>query len=273
MFEAHPIRLEEDDVTCRVHAERLGTARYCGSYCVLSARLGGGCMGPQDAFMQAGVMVTSIGCDGVEWITNDCHDHALQPADLTIVLEDDCWKYGCFKAKLRSLQLQYMLLFQAKLKVLFQGKAHFFQTPEEVWGRLEERLQLARKIAKSRVGPQLIPGSGPHSVPQHEPSHRKPRLVRQRRPSRCQKSRFTQTLTPPLDSEGDTIIVAKKSKEAQRQAPTADDLTRCGDKVDPDSRHPLTSAIAHLKEGERALDMPSPVDDIEPTGVLPSPAI
>lgn len=43
------------------------------------------------------------------------------------------------KQKLRAMELQYMLLYPAKLKVLAQGKAHFFESPEEVWEWLEVR--------------------------------------------------------------------------------------------------------------------------------------
>ncbi|KAJ1186709.1 hypothetical protein NDU88_003490 [Pleurodeles waltl] len=41
------------------------------------------------------------------------------------------------KRKLKELGYTYMLLFQAKLKVLHAGHSHFFQTPEAVWDRLE----------------------------------------------------------------------------------------------------------------------------------------
>ncbi|KAJ1170724.1 hypothetical protein NDU88_002597 [Pleurodeles waltl] len=41
------------------------------------------------------------------------------------------------KQKLRALQLQYILLYPAKLKVVAQVKAHFFDTLSEVWEWLE----------------------------------------------------------------------------------------------------------------------------------------
>ena len=37
------------------------------------------------------------------------------------------------KRKLCNMNLKYMLLYQAKLKVILQGKSHLFECPEEVW--------------------------------------------------------------------------------------------------------------------------------------------
>ncbi|KAJ1085252.1 hypothetical protein NDU88_005385 [Pleurodeles waltl] len=43
------------------------------------------------------------------------------------------------KAKLRSMGLLYMLLCPVRLKVISGGTARFFDTPEDVWQRLEVR--------------------------------------------------------------------------------------------------------------------------------------
>ena len=41
------------------------------------------------------------------------------------------------KQKLRAMDIRYMLLYPAKLKVISQGKSHFFERPEEVWNWLD----------------------------------------------------------------------------------------------------------------------------------------
>ncbi|KAJ1192470.1 hypothetical protein NDU88_001777 [Pleurodeles waltl] len=41
------------------------------------------------------------------------------------------------KAKLRAMNIRYMLLYPARLKVLSGGKSHFFKRPEEEWRWLE----------------------------------------------------------------------------------------------------------------------------------------
>ncbi|KAJ1206324.1 hypothetical protein NDU88_001731 [Pleurodeles waltl] len=41
------------------------------------------------------------------------------------------------KAKLRAMNVRYMLLYSARLKVISGGRSHFFNRPEEVWRLLE----------------------------------------------------------------------------------------------------------------------------------------
>mgnify|MGYP002804549248 CR=1 FL=1 len=54
------------------------------------------------------------------------------------------------KKKLREINLQYMLLYPAKLKVISQGKTHFFERPEEVWNWLEMWDQIPVKTMNSK---------------------------------------------------------------------------------------------------------------------------
>ena len=47
--------------------------------------------------------------------------------------------YTGVKQKLRERNVKYMLLYPAKLKIIHNGKTHFFETPEEVWDWMEIR--------------------------------------------------------------------------------------------------------------------------------------
>ena len=41
------------------------------------------------------------------------------------------------KQKLRAMEVKYMLLYPAKLRVIYKGQSHFFEKPEEVWQWLD----------------------------------------------------------------------------------------------------------------------------------------
>ncbi|KAJ1110124.1 hypothetical protein NDU88_007479 [Pleurodeles waltl] len=56
------------------------------------------------------------------------------------------------KAQLRAINIRYMLLYLARLKVLSGGKSHFFEHPEEVWRWLEvwEKSGTGRSVRPTR---------------------------------------------------------------------------------------------------------------------------
>ncbi|KAJ1140003.1 hypothetical protein NDU88_006364 [Pleurodeles waltl] len=58
--------------------------------------------------------------------------------DYTCEVQARRCSYEGVKQKLRAMQLTYMLLFPARLKVLFNGKAFFFDSPETAWDWLME---------------------------------------------------------------------------------------------------------------------------------------
>ncbi|KAJ1218922.1 hypothetical protein NDU88_006493 [Pleurodeles waltl] len=62
------------------------------------------------------------------------------------------------KAKLRAMNVTYMLLYLACLKVLSGRKSHFFDRPEKVW-RCRTKLLLAGRRGPAVVTPGLVDGS------------------------------------------------------------------------------------------------------------------
>ena len=62
----------------------------------------------------------------------DNHKIMLFP-DYTPQVQKARKTYEAVKIKLRAMGLQYMLMFPAKLKVIHEGKTHFFSTSREAW--------------------------------------------------------------------------------------------------------------------------------------------
>mgnify|MGYP002804399224 CR=1 FL=1 len=62
----------------------------------------------------------------------DNHKIMLFP-DYTPQVQKARKTYEAVKIKLRAMGLKYMLMFPAKLKVIHEGKAHFFSTSREAW--------------------------------------------------------------------------------------------------------------------------------------------
>ncbi|KAJ1203015.1 hypothetical protein NDU88_006810 [Pleurodeles waltl] len=69
--------------------------------------------------------------------------------------------YEHVKQKLRSMQLTYMLLFPARLKVLMDERSFFFESPETAWGWLTEEGRVAWKgpLRSGRGSPALGPAA------------------------------------------------------------------------------------------------------------------
>ncbi|KAJ1168354.1 hypothetical protein NDU88_000280 [Pleurodeles waltl] len=66
-----------------------------------------------------------------------------------------------FKAKLRAMNIRFMLLYPAHLKVLSGGKSYFFERPEEVWRWLEMWDKVAPGRPEGSGGaPRRASGSG-----------------------------------------------------------------------------------------------------------------
>ena len=51
--------------------------------------------------------------------------------DYSLQVQKNRCSYDKVKQNLRTLEIRYMLVYPAKLKVIYQGKAIFFTTPEE----------------------------------------------------------------------------------------------------------------------------------------------
>lgn len=81
------------------------------------------------------------------------------------------------KAKLRSLQLQYALLYPARLRVVYQSLTLFFETPEEVFSWTDETVRL-----RAHTPPNLRPVS-----PMRNPTREPPKI--KSKPSRRSRSR------------------------------------------------------------------------------------
>ncbi|KAJ1106551.1 hypothetical protein NDU88_003952 [Pleurodeles waltl] len=57
--------------------------------------------------------------------------------DYTLAVQRDQTSYMHLKRRLRAVSLDYSLLFPAKLRIVAEGKAHFFTMPEAAWEWLE----------------------------------------------------------------------------------------------------------------------------------------
>ena len=59
--------------------------------------------------------------------------------DYTAAIQQQRASFMGVKRKLRELQYKYALLFPARLKIMTDGKSHFFDNPPEAWSWLEQR--------------------------------------------------------------------------------------------------------------------------------------
>ena len=64
------------------------------------------------------------------------HTVSIYP-DYTRQVQEARKSFLLAKQKLRAMEIKYMLLYPAKLKVIYKGKSHFFEHPEEVWQWLD----------------------------------------------------------------------------------------------------------------------------------------
>ncbi|KAJ1107224.1 hypothetical protein NDU88_004617 [Pleurodeles waltl] len=67
------------------------------------------------------------------------------------------------KAKLRAMNVRYMLLYPVRLKALSGGRSHFFEQPEEVWRWLEmwDKVTPSRLTGTGGVAHRASRGDGP----------------------------------------------------------------------------------------------------------------
>ncbi|KAJ1161340.1 hypothetical protein NDU88_001827 [Pleurodeles waltl] len=81
--------------------------------------------------------------------------------------------YQQVKQKLRAMQLSYMLLFPAWLKVIMAGRAHFFESPEEAWDWLtEEGIEAQKGPLKQGGGEPSREGPHPFGrIPEEPETH------------------------------------------------------------------------------------------------------
>ncbi|KAJ1091303.1 hypothetical protein NDU88_004430 [Pleurodeles waltl] len=80
-------------------------------------------------------------------------EHVTWTPDYTNKVQNSRKRFLEVKAKLRSMNIRYMVLYPAHLKVLSGGRSHFFEKPEEVWRWLEmwDKAALGRPTGARRV--------------------------------------------------------------------------------------------------------------------------
>lgn len=135
-----------------------------------------------------------------------------------------------------------MLLFPAKLKVIFQGTTQFFQTPDEAWSWIKERPLLGRRTsqAKERMGS----------------SQERPKEKCQRRVLNVRRVTAGTTMRSLRPREDRPQI--SDSEDDADQTPAAQSLRRSSEYVttemsereesaDVDSEHPLLESIQRLE--------------------------
>ncbi|KAJ1218179.1 hypothetical protein NDU88_005762 [Pleurodeles waltl] len=79
-------------------------------------------------------------CPDLRW-----NNHNLVFPNYTCEVQYRCRSYKSVKQKLRAMQLTYMLLFPARIKVFMDGKYFFFDSSEAAWDWLTEEGRLARR--------------------------------------------------------------------------------------------------------------------------------
>ncbi|KAJ1155330.1 hypothetical protein NDU88_008060 [Pleurodeles waltl] len=102
--------------------------------------------------------------EGLQW---ENHKILIFP-DYTREVQTRRRSYEHVKQKLKAMQLSYMLLFPARLKVLMAGKAYFFESPENAWDWLTEEGVGARREPMKPTGGALREGppvEGPGGAP------------------------------------------------------------------------------------------------------------
>ena len=95
--------------------------------------------------------------------------------------------YEAVKIKLRAMCLKYMLMFPAKLKVLHDGRAHFFSTPQEAWDWATESPNI-----KCNPAPQWGSGAAPKERRPND-DYREEGGKHKRRRSRSRRNRIVMT--------------------------------------------------------------------------------
>ena len=64
------------------------------------------------------------------------HTITIYP-DYTKRVQESRKSFLSVKQKLRAMDIKYMLLYPARLRVIYNGQSHFFEQPEEVWQWLD----------------------------------------------------------------------------------------------------------------------------------------
>ena len=68
--------------------------------------------------------------------------------DYTLAVQHQRSTFLLIKNILRELGLKYSLLFPARLRVVQNGKVHFFDAPADAWTWIEERVEGVGPIAQ-----------------------------------------------------------------------------------------------------------------------------
>ena len=115
--------------------------------------------------------------------------------------------YEAVKIKLRAMGLQYMLMFPAKLKVIHEGKTHFFSTSREAWDWATESPHITCNAV-----PEWGAGLGPREKRENTDQTKEGSKMKR------QRSRSRRTRPRPTDPWGGTNL----QQEARPGATTPD---------------------------------------------------
>ena len=123
--------------------------------------------------------------------------------DYTLHVQQQRRSFLAVKQEMRAMQILYMLLFPAKLKVLHVGVAHFFVTPQEGWTWLEKSLQ-KNSGEPSQNGSLINSGRDKRWREWRTPRKRGRKTTRDKRGK-------TQLGTPQQDNHGESTDSAREN--------------------------------------------------------------
>ena len=127
--------------------------------------------------------------------------------------------FEAVKIKLRAMGLQYMLMFPAKLKVIHEGKTHFFSTSREAWDWATE---------SPHIVCNAVPGWGSGAVPKEKRA--KTDLSKDGSKAKRQRSRSSRSRPRRTDTGRGT-----RSHEGTQPEATGSDPEEGSDLINPGS--------------------------------------
>ncbi|XP_078533946.1 uncharacterized protein LOC144820215 [Lissotriton helveticus] len=160
--------------------------------------------------------------------------------------------FDAVKAKLRDLKIQYMLLFPAKLKVIYKEKTYFLTHPEDAWQWLEERPPLRRR--EEGEWDATVTGA----TPGNQWETVKARRTRRTRatgkmqttpyPSQTRTPRRQQNPgSPQQDSQAGSRFRSLASQDRSEGEEDTGGITSGSDEAEVRSLHPLVAAINEME--------------------------
>lgn len=116
--------------------------------------------------------------------------------DYTVIVQKQRLSYQPIKQKLRKLQVNYALLFPARLKIIYDKKTHFFESPADV----EEWLDVMGLDASQRTDPEAT-------------SQRSDRSLRSARRQAKRRPPLPKTVVPLLSQQRQEQSIARTIAE------------------------------------------------------------